>query len=127
MTCLHRYSSQPELYDNIHINWEVRIYHKDELVTQLQDRLDSGEIEQMKPFGPTMTVTLRQARFDSETDEAVWVEDDYCSTPLAMERTEVLNDYLENITIVEEDVDETAGWQRIEDLPELWEIHITDT
>jgi hypothetical protein len=38
-----------------------------------------------------------------------------------MERTEVLDNYFEDITIVEEDVDEAAGWQRIDGLPELWE------
>jgi hypothetical protein len=38
-----------------------------------------------------------------------------------MERAEVLDDYFDEITIVEEDIDETAGWQRIDDLPGLWE------
>jgi hypothetical protein len=105
----------------------VRAQPKKDRLAELHDRLDSGEIEVMEPFGRAMTVALRQARFDPETDEAVWIEEDYCSPPLAMERTEVLDDYFENITIVEEDIDETAGWQRIEDLPGLWETHITDT
>jgi hypothetical protein len=38
-----------------------------------------------------------------------------------MERAEVLEDYFADITIVEEDVDETLGWARIEDLPGLWD------
>lgn len=38
-----------------------------------------------------------------------------------MERTEVLDDYFEEITTVGEDVDEGAGWQRIDDLSGLWE------
>ena len=71
-------------------------------LTELRERLDSGEIESM------------------ETREAVWIEEDYCSPPLAMERAEVLDDYFEELTIVEEDVDETAGWQRINELPGLW-------
>jgi hypothetical protein len=37
-----------------------------------------------------------------------------------MERAEVLDDYFEDITIVEENVDESAGWQRIDGLPGLW-------
>lgn len=58
-------------------------------------------------------------RFDPETEEAIWVKEDYCTPPLAMERREVLNDYFEAITVVEKDVDEAAGWQRIDDLPEF--------
>ncbi|WP_423750948.1 hypothetical protein [Salinirarus marinus] len=68
-----------------------------------------------------MTRALEKARFDPETGEAVWIEEDYCSPPLAMERAEVLDDYFEEITVVEEDVDETVGWQRIDNLPGLWE------
>lgn len=75
----------------------------------------------MEPFGRAMTRALEAARFDPSSGEAVWVEEDYCSPPLAMERAEVLDDYFEDITIVEEDVDEAAGWQRIDDLPGLWD------
>ncbi|ELZ32009.1 hypothetical protein C474_07582 [Halogeometricum pallidum JCM 14848] len=38
-----------------------------------------------------------------------------------MERAEVLDDYFTDITVVEEDIDEATGWQRIDDLPGLWE------
>lgn len=38
-----------------------------------------------------------------------------------MEHVEVLNKYFTDLTVVEEDVDEAAGWQRIDDLPGLWE------
>ena len=99
----------------------VRARPKDGRLTELRERLDSGEIEAMEPFGRAMTHALERARFDPETDEAVWIEEDYCSPPLAMERAEVLDEYFEDITIVEEDVDEAAGWQRIDDLPGLWE------
>ena len=37
-----------------------------------------------------------------------------------MERAEVLDDYFEEIAIIEEDVNEAAGWQQIDDLPGLW-------
>lgn len=99
----------------------VRARPKDGRLTELRERLDSGEIEAMEPFGRAMTHALERARFDPKTDEAVWIEEDYCSPPLAMERAEVLDEYFEDITIVEEDVDEAAGWQRIDDLPGLWE------
>lgn len=99
----------------------VRARPKEDPLSKLRERLDSGEIESMEPFGRAMTRALEKARFDPETGEAVWIEEDYCSPPLAMERAEVLDDYFEEITIVEEDVDEAAGWQRIDDLPALWE------
>lgn len=87
---------------------------------ELRERLDGGDIRELEPFGRAMTKSLDAARFDSDTGEAVWVEEDYCSPPLAMERT-VLDDYFESVTVVEENVDEAAGWARIEDLPRLWE------
>lgn len=90
-------------------------------LAELRERLDSGEIEAMEPFGRAMTRALEKARFDPETGAAVWIEEDYCSPPLAMERAEVLDDYFEGITIVEKDVDEAAGWRRVDDLPGLWE------
>lgn len=86
----------------------------------LRERLDSGDIAEMEPFGRAMTRALERARVDPDTGEAVWVEEDYCTPPLAMER-EVLDDYFESVTVVEETVDEAAGWARIEDLPRLWE------
>ncbi|WP_245549690.1 hypothetical protein [Natronococcus occultus] len=75
-------------------------------LVELRERLDTGEIEAMDPFGRAMTRALEDARFDPASGEAVWIEEDYCSPPLAMERTEVLDDYFEDITIVEEDVDD---------------------
>jgi hypothetical protein len=99
----------------------VRAQPKADRLGELRDRLNSGEIESMEPFGRAMTRALEKARFDPNTGEAVWIEEDYCSPPLAMERAEVLDDYFDEITIVEEDIDESAGWQRIDDLLGLWE------
>lgn len=90
-------------------------------LTELRGRLDDSEIRTMEPFGRAMTKALENARFDPASGEAVWIEEDYCSPPLAMECAEVLDDYFTDLTIVEEDVDETAGWERIDDLPGLWE------
>ncbi|MFB6187107.1 MAG: hypothetical protein ABEI86_09610, partial [Halobacteriaceae archaeon] len=67
-------------------------------MTELHDRLENGEIEQMDPFGEAMTKSLTQARFDPDTQEAVWVEEDYCTPPLAMERDAVLDDYFDSIS-----------------------------
>jgi len=89
-------------------------------LSELRRRLDEGEIEQMKPFGRAMTKSLDTARFDPDSGAAVWVEEDYCTPPLAMER-EVLDEYFEDLVVVEEDVVESAGWERIETLPSLWD------
>lgn len=104
----------------------VRARPKRDRLPELRDRLDSGEIRDMDPFGEAMTSALDRARLHPETGEAVWVEEDYCSPPLAMEREEVLDDYFEDITIVEEDVDEEHGWKRIEALPRLWDRVLPD-
>lgn len=89
-------------------------------LSELRERVENGNIEQMEPFGRAMTKALQNARFDPETGEAVWIEEDYCTPPLAMERAEVLDEYFEDITIVDENVNEANGWERIEDLPSLW-------
>ena len=104
----------------------VRARPKEDRLVELRERLDNGEIEAMDPFGRAMTRALDDARFDPTSGEAVWIEEDYCSPPLAMERTEVLDDYFEDITIVEEDVDETTGWQQIDDFPGLWKRALDD-
>jgi hypothetical protein len=98
----------------------VRATPKEDRMPELRARLDDGDIREMEPFGRAMTRSLDDARFDPDTGEAVWVEEDYCSPPLAMER-EVLDEYFDSVTVVEESVDETAGWARIADLPRLWE------
>lgn len=77
-------------------------------LSDLRGRLDEGEIEQMTPFGRAMTKSLNNARFDPESEEAVWVEEDYCTPPLAME-SEVLDQYFTDIVVVEEDVVESEG------------------
>ena len=99
----------------------VRAQPKHDRLVELRERLDSGEIEDMEPFGCAMTRALENARFDLTSGEAVWIEEDYCSPPLAMERAEVLDEYFGEITIVDENVDEAEGWNRIEGLPRLWD------
>lgn len=98
----------------------VRARPKQSRLHELRRRLDEGEIQEMDPFGQAMTKSLDNARFDPESGEAVWVEEDYCTPPLAMERR-VLEEYFEEITVVEENVDEKEGWERIDSLPLLWD------
>lgn len=59
---------------------------------ELRARLDDGDIAGMEPFGRAVTTSLTGARFDFAAGEAVWIEEDYCSPPLAMERA-VLETY----------------------------------
>jgi hypothetical protein len=99
----------------------VRARPNRDRLPELRERLENGDVESMEPFGRALTVALDRAKFDPETDEAVWIEEDYCTPPLAMEREAVLDEYFEGVTVVADDVDETAGWKRIADLPGLWE------
>ena len=95
----------------------VRAKAKDELEV-LRARLDSGEIEKMRPFGLALDYSLKNARQD-EGDWIVWEEEDYCRPPLAMERDAVLDTYFTDLSV--ERVEEGKGWQRIDALPSLWE------
>jgi hypothetical protein len=46
----------------------------------------------MRPFGQALQYSLENARIDTENrDYALWIEEDYCSPPLAMEREGVLD------------------------------------
>ena len=92
-------------------------YHKD-LLTELRSRLDSGEIEQMRPFGKAMQYSLENARLDPQ-GWAIWEEEDYCSPPLAQERAAVLDTYFTELGV--ERVQKGAGWKKIESLPNFWE------
>jgi hypothetical protein len=89
-------------------------------LSELRARLDDGDVAAMDPFGPALAAALEDARYDPATGEAAWIEEDYCSPPLAQERT-VLDDYFTDLRIVDEDVDPAAGWDRIASLPGLWE------
>lgn len=40
-------------------------------LSELRERLDSGEIGEMEPFGQAITKALENVRFDPETGEAV--------------------------------------------------------
>lgn len=85
----------------------------------LRRRLDSGEIETMKPFGESLHESLDNARVD-EDGWAIWEEEDYCRPPLAQERAAVLDTYFTGLAV--EPVKEGKGWSRIEHLRPLWKM-----
>jgi len=91
----------------------------DELCKELRQRLDSGEIRVMKPFGQALQYGLDNARLQ-ENGIAIW-EEDYCVPPLAQERAAILDKYFKELNV--EPVEKTQGWQRIESLPGLWIIN----
>ena len=72
-----------------------------ERLTGLRKELDSGDISRLEPFGEELDQSLKDARVDAGQKDgyAYWVEEDYCSPPLAMERQSVLDRYFEDITV----------------------------
>ncbi|HEV2877770.1 MAG TPA: hypothetical protein VGW09_10885 [Nitrososphaeraceae archaeon] len=91
-----------------------------DLLESLREELSSGEISRMRPFGKSLQYSLENARIDTEdSNSALWVEEDYCSPPLAMEREAVLNQYFNDI-IVEKVESEKEAWSRLKDKPRLW-------
>lgn len=90
----------------------------DELLTELRQRLDSGEIGVMRPFGKALQYSLENARVQ-ENGIAIWEEEDYCVPPLAQERAAILDTYFKELST--ERVERTEGWKQIEPLPILWQ------
>lgn len=61
----------------------------------------SGKISKMRPFGYALQYSLENARIDNENpDYALWVEEDYCSPPLVMERESMLDQYFNDIAVL---------------------------
>lgn len=85
----------------------------------LYDELKSGEISMMRPFGKTLQYSLENARIDNEDNNfTLWIEEDYCSPPLDMERESVLDRYFDDIAV--QHVESEAAWDTIYDNPRLW-------
>lgn len=85
---------------------------------KLREELESGKISMLKPFGETLQYALENARVINDR-YALWVEEDYCSPPLAMERESLLDRYFEDTT-VQRVISEEDGWRRIGNTPQLW-------
>jgi hypothetical protein len=88
-----------------------------ELLAELRERLDRGEIKVMYPFGQALQYSLENARMQ-ENGEAIWEEEDYCSPPLAQERAAVLDQYFMDLRA--ERVEKNKGWKQIDPLPRMW-------
>ncbi|MDN5868040.1 MAG: hypothetical protein L0H55_11685, partial [Candidatus Nitrosocosmicus sp.] len=58
--------------------------------------------------------SLENAKLDNDSTHTIWIKEDYCSSPLLMEREVVLDKYLDNIK-VEIVHTEEEGWNRIKD------------
>jgi hypothetical protein len=95
----------------------VRATPRADKMAKLASALDADAFSELKPFGHTLTRSLRKARVEADGG-AIWEEEDYCSPPLAQERAAVLDDYFDAIQV--EPVAEGEGWRRIETLPHLF-------
>lgn len=89
-----------------------------ELLGELRQRLDSGEISIMRPFGRALQYSLDHARVQAD-GLAIWEEEDYCSPPLAQERAAILDTYFGELQV--DRVEKNKGWEKIESLPTLWQ------
>jgi hypothetical protein len=96
----------------------VKAKPREALLAELRKRLDSGEIEKMRPFGAALQYSLQNARLQTD-GSAIWEEEDYCRPPLAMERAAVLDTYFTDLSV--ERVEEDTGWAKIDGLPRLWQ------
>ena len=99
----------------------VRAKPKKERLEILKEELNSDKISRMRPFGKALQYSLENARIDVENrDYALWIEEDYCSPPLAMEREAVLDRYFNDISVERVESVEEA-WDSINYNPRLWE------
>jgi hypothetical protein len=96
----------------------VKAKPRKDQMKSLRQELDSGNISKLEPFGEELRHYLDNARADDSY--AYWVEEDYCSSPLAMERASVLNRYFDDISADPVDSEE-QGWNKIKDRPALWQ------
>jgi len=97
----------------------VKAQYQKDLLTELRTRLDSGEINRMRPFGTALQYSLDHARLDPQGQGwVIWEEEDYCSPPLAQERAAVLDTYFKSLSL--EKVQQGNGWAQIESLALLW-------
>jgi hypothetical protein len=94
----------------------VRAKPKPERLGELQNRLQEDAFIGLRPFGKALTLSLKEARTQSD-GFATWEEEDYCSPPLAEERAAVLDKYFDEISV--ERVNAGEGWKRIRTLPRL--------
>lgn len=113
------------MYDNKKVELDMTFYlvrakPKKKRLEILKEELNAGKISRMRPFGQALQYSLENARIDDENrDYTLWIEEDYCSPPLAMERESVLDRYFNDIS-VERVESEQDAWDSISDKPRLW-------
>ncbi|MFI5422175.1 MAG: hypothetical protein ACHQ1H_14520 [Nitrososphaerales archaeon] len=100
--------------------WLVKARPRKEKLGDLRKRLDSGEIESMRPFGIGLDGGLRNARYNSKDKFAYWEEEDYCHPPLAQEREAILDEYFDELSVLEDVKIRGRAWKQIEELPLIW-------
>jgi hypothetical protein len=83
----------------------------------LLDNLRKNAYASMRPFGKTLTHSLRNARL-REDAYATWEEEDYCSPPLAQERAAALDEFFDKLKVTP--VKEGSAWEEVEKLPPLF-------
>lgn len=82
-----------------------------ERLDDLREKLNQDAFIKLRPFGRTLSQSLRNARRHPD-GTVVWEEEDYCSPPLAQERSAVLDRYFSSIDV--EPVAEGQGWKKIQ-------------
>jgi hypothetical protein len=87
------------------------------LMEELSEMLGRDAFIGLRPFGPTLSRSLKDARLRRD-DVAVWEEEDYCRPPLAEERAAVLDRYFQDVRV--EPVSQGSGWTKIAALPRLF-------
>jgi hypothetical protein len=100
--------------------WLVKARPRKEKLGELRNRLDSGEIEAMRPFGVALDGGLRNAKLNSEDHFAYWEEEDYCYPPLAQEREAILDKYFDDLVVLEDVKKRGLAWKQIEGLQSMW-------
>ena len=90
---------------------------KSDKLDELGDRLAGGAFVGLRPFGRTLSNSLKGARI-REDGVAVWEEEDYCSPPLAQERAAVLDNYFRDLRV--QAVAKGEGWAKVDSLPRLF-------
>ncbi len=81
----------------------------------LREKVESGEIASMRPFGGELQSCMENMRVD-EDGWAVWEEQCFCSPPLKQERA-VLDIYFTELTT--QTLNNGEGWTQIDHLPRL--------
>ena len=91
-------------------------------IADLRYDIDHGMIHTLIPFGKSLQYSLENARLDDDGEYAVWIEEDYCSPPLAMEKEAVLDRYFDDIRV---DVvsSQEEGWKKIKDKQLFWKTY----